>query len=325
LAGPWTISREREDADGGTKLPAAISQPGTRPRRALAIRLPGMRPVRPVRPVIPFLPVLPTTVLSPPVPAQPAGQPPPASLGPPAKPAAASRGERRIRTGWALTLLAIMTAAAVLLAWATISIAERGVAASHAAGKRSAGPLVIPAPKSAGGLPMRFGSTAAPGSAAIVTELRHRFGAVGYRLVADARKAAETGGNARAATKITAAWTSGLYGQPGHLDPATNKPAWVMYLGLDATAQVGAPADSVGRLMLGLLGPYAKIGPWRVSAGHRGGAANCTVAWLGQTMVGVCGWATNHTIGALASPLRDTSVAELATLMISMRYDLQRK
>jgi hypothetical protein len=77
--------------------------------------------------------------------------------------------------------------------------------------------------------------------------------------------------------------------------------------------------------MMGILGPYAKIGPWRVNAGHRGGAANCTVAWLGQTMVGVCGWATNHTIGVLASPIRATSVAELATLMIRMRYELQRK
>jgi hypothetical protein len=98
-----------------------------------------------------------------------------------------------------------------------------------------------------------------------------------------------------------------------------------MYIGLDATASLGAPADSVGRLMMGILGPYAKIGPWRVNAGHRGGAANCTVAWLGQTMVGVCGWATSHTIGVLASPIRATSVAELATLMIRMRYELQRK
>ena len=98
-----------------------------------------------------------------------------------------------------------------------------------------------------------------------------------------------------------------------------------MYLGLDATANLGAPADSVGRLMMSILGPYAKIGPWRVRAGHRGGAANCTVAWLAQTMVGVCGWASDHTVGAIASPIRDTSVAELATLMVRMRYGLQRK
>jgi non-ribosomal peptide synthetase component F len=48
------------------------------------------------------------------------------------------------------------------------------------------------------------------------------------------------------------------------------------------------------------------------------------VAWLGQTSVSVCGWATDHTIGALASPVRDTSVRELAAMLTQMRYDLQR-
>jgi len=47
------------------------------------------------------------------------------------------------------------------------------------------------------------------------------------------------------------------------------------------------------------------------------------IAWLAQTRVSVCGWANDHTIGALASPTRDTSVAELATLMIKMRFDLR--
>ncbi len=219
-----------------------------------------------------------------------------------------------------------MTAAAVVLGWATVSVAQRGVAGSQAAGKKMGGPLVIPAPKSAGGLPRRFGSIGEAGAGAIVAQLRQRFGAVGYGLVADARRAADAGKlPGRTAKDITAAWTSGLYGQPGHLDPATNKPAWVMYLGLDATAKLGVPADTISRLMMGILGPYAKIGPWRVNAGHRGGAANCTVAWLGQTMVGVCGWASDGSIGAIASPIRDTSVAALATLMIRMRYDLQRR
>jgi len=47
------------------------------------------------------------------------------------------------------------------------------------------------------------------------------------------------------------------------------------------------------------------------------------IAWLAQTRVSACGWANDHTIGALASPTRDTSVAELATLMIKMRFDLR--
>jgi hypothetical protein len=77
--------------------------------------------------------------------------------------------------------------------------------------------------------------------------------------------------------------------------------------------------------MMAILGPYTKLGPWRVAAGHRGGSANCTIAWLAQTRVSLCGWANEHTIGALASPTRDTSVAELATLMIKMRFDLRSR
>jgi hypothetical protein len=97
-----------------------------------------------------------------------------------------------------------------------------------------------------------------------------------------------------------------------------------MYVGMDATGALGRPAEVVARLMTGLLGPDAVVGPWRVTAGHRGGSANCTVAWLGQTSASVCGWATDHTIGALVSPVRDTSVRELAAMLTQMRYDLQR-
>jgi hypothetical protein len=223
-------------------------------------------------------------------------------------------------------LLALTLMAAAILTWATVSIAERGVAASQAAARKSAGPLVIPAPKLVAGLPRRYGTVAEPGAAPIVKELRQRFGSVGAGLLSDARKAAAAGKlPGTTADQVTAAWTSGLYGQPGHLDPATNRPAWIMYLGLDATARFGAPREAIVKLMMGILGPYSKIGPWQVRAGHRGGTANCTVAWLAQTMVGVCGWATDHTIGAIASPIRDTTVGGLATLMVSMRYDLQRK
>ena len=95
----------------------------------------------------------------------------------------------------------------------------------------------------------------------------------------------------------------------------------------DALLLVGANGSgksSLLRLMTGLLGPSAVVGPWPVTAGHRGGSANCTVAWLGQTSAAVCGWATGHTIGALVSPVRDTGVGELAALLTQMRYDLQR-
>jgi hypothetical protein len=313
LAAPWTISRDRQDTDAGTAPHAAFSPARTRSWRTLTGRLAGKRPVKAPGPATSCWP------------GRPPGQPPPA--GPPAPAASQDRAAKRVISGRpAVTLLAAATAAALLLGWATVSIAERGIAGGQAAARRTAGPLVIPAPKSAGGLPRRFGSIGEPGTGAIVIQLRLRFGAVGYGLTVDARKAAQARTKpGTPPSKITAAWTSGLYGQPGHLDPDTNKPAWVMYLGLNATARLGAPADTVNRLMVGILGPYAKIGPWRVNAGHRGGAANCTVAWLGQTMVGVCGWATDRSIGALASPIRDTSVAELATLMIRMRYELQRR
>jgi hypothetical protein len=75
----------------------------------------------------------------------------------------------------------------------------------------------------------------------------------------------------------------------------------------------------------GLIGPLGPVSPWPVAAGQRGGSANCAMAWLGHTSVSVCGWATDHTIGALVSPARETTVRELATLMVKMRNDLQRR
>ncbi|HYS31509.1 MAG TPA: hypothetical protein VEM58_04555, partial [Streptosporangiaceae bacterium] len=124
--------------------------------------------------------------------------------------------------------------------------------------------------------------------------------------------------------KLTAVIPSGLYGEPGHLDPVTNRPAWILYDGFDATGRLGQPGTTVTSLMMGILGKWSKVGPWRVPAGHRGGAANCTVAWLASTSVAVCGWATDRTMGVIASPVRDTGVRELATLLLKMRYDLQR-
>jgi len=320
MAGPWTVPRERDDA--GTDLRTTLRGVGTRSSRALFTRLPGLRPPRPI--------TLPDPGNAPsPHASFPAGgptSPPDGVTFAPGGPARAKSPRRSsIKTRWAATLLALMLAAAAVLIWATVSIAKRGIASSEAAARRTAGPLVIPAPKSVAGLPRRFGTIGEPGAAPIVAELRQRFGSIGAGLVSGAKHAAAAGKlPGRTAADITAAWTSGLYGQPGHFDPATSRPAWVMYLGVDANADLGSPADNIGRIMMGILGPYARIGPWRVRAGHRGGAANCTVAWLANTMVGVCGWASDHTIGAIASPIRATTVSELATLMVRMRYDLQR-
>jgi len=324
MAGPWTVSREREDA--GTDLRTTLRGVGTRSSRALLTRLPGLRPPRPITLPDPAGAPSPESGF---LTSAPASAPASAPIGPPfpaSRPAGAKRSRRRnLKSRWAATFLALMLAAAVVLVWATISVAKRGIASSEAAARRTAGPLVIPAPKLVAGLPRRFGTIGEPGAAPIVAVLRQRFGSVGAGLVADAKKAAAAGKlPGRTSADITAAWTSGLYGQPGHFDPATSRPAWVMYLGLNANADLGSPADNISRLMMTFLGPYAKIGPWRVRAGHRGGAANCTVAWLAKTMVGVCGWASDHTIGAIASPIRATTVSGLATLMVQMRYDLQR-
>jgi hypothetical protein len=230
---------------------------------------------------------------------------------------------QRDTTAGTVCLLVVLALLAALLTWATISLARRAMASSEAAAANFAGSLVIPPPEVAAGLPRRVGAVAEPGAGAIVTVLRQRFGAAGAALIADARRAAEAAASGAPPRPVTAAWTSGLYGQPGHIDPLTGRPAWVMYLGLDASRALGLQADVIGRLMLRILGPYSKVGPWPVAAGHRGGTANCTVASLARTPVAVCGWASGHTIGALASPTRDTSVAELATLMARMRSDLQ--
>lgn len=284
MAAPWTIRRDQRNGGGSDDLRAALRQVGSWSRRAFF--------TRPNR----------------------------STVG-------------TIRTRRAVVILAVMTIMAVVLTWATVSIASRGIADSEAAVSISGGPLVIPAPGVAGGLPLRLGSISREGAGPIVAELRRRFGAVAAGLIADARRpaaaaahgssASQTSQAGAAARPVTASWTSGLYGQPGHIDPVTGRFAWVMYLGLDATAKLGTPSDVVGRLMLVILGPDAKVSRLQVAAGQRGGSANCAIAWFARTKVSVCGWASDHTIGALASPARDTSVAELAMLMIKMRLDLQ--
>jgi hypothetical protein len=228
-----------------------------------------------------------------------------------------------MRRRTAISLLVVMAVLAALMTWATVSLARRAMASGPADANYVAGSLVIPPPKVAAGLPMRPGAVGEPGAGPIVTVLRLRFGALGAVLIADARRAANAAASSAPARPVTAIWTSSLYGQPGHIDPVTGRQAWVMYLGLNASSTLGLQGDVISRLMMGIIGPYAKVGPWPVVAGHRGGTANCTVAWLAQTSVSVCGWTNGHTIGAVASPTRDTSVAELATLMAKMRFDLQ--
>ncbi len=96
-----------------------------------------------------------------------------------------------------------------------------------------------------------------------------------------------------------------------------------MYAGFNERPGLTAPAATLDSLMAGLAGPGATLRPWQVTARPAGGTAKCVVAIVGLTQVAVCGWATDHTIGAVMSPTRDTTVNELAMLMGLMRYDLQ--
>src|SRR5579859_6808633 len=280
------------------------------PLRPLSRPRPLRMPLRPRRPRVPRLP------------RRPLGKPDSGIAG---RPPGRSTGAR-LRTWWAVTLLTVLAVVAAVLALATYSVADHAMTVTQQAARRTGGPLAIPPPETAGGFPKRFGAISDPVQAAILSEFRQRFGAAGRALLAGARAAVSppAPGSAVGSAQLSTAWTSALYGEPGHLDPLTFRPSWVMYLGLDTTGMLGRPAATITKLMTGLLGPYSLVGPWPVVAGHRGGSANCTVAWLGQTSMSVCGWATDHTIGALASPVRDTSVRELATMMVKMRFDLQR-
>jgi hypothetical protein len=233
----------------------------------------------------------------------------------------------RFAAWWAAPLIAVMAAAAVLMGLATYHLTDRAITASQLAAKRLGDPLLRPAPGTAGGFPKRIGTITDPAVLAIVREFRQRFRATGGAMVASARLTADpaSGRSSAAGRDVTAFWTSGLYGQPGHLDPRTLRPSWISYYGLDTNGVFGRPAASIMRLMRGLIGAVGPGNRWPVAAGQRGGSANCTMAWLGHTCVSVCGWATDHTIGALASPASETAVRELTTLMLKMHNDLQRR
>lgn len=293
MAGPWSISRNRPERKPGQDLRVVLGRAWSRTAHPpLTGHLPG------------------------------AGRTGPAAEGilswRPVRKGKGPSTARKIRAWWAIPVIALMTAAAALLTWATASLAQGGIRASHAASAISAGRLVAPAPRSAGRLPLRVDATVDPADQAIITRLERRFSSVSSRLLTAAPH------DGTAAGPTVAVRPSGLYGEPGHLDPLTSRPSWIMYLGMQSSANLGQPSSTIGTLMMGILGKYSRIGPWPVASGHRGGQASCTDVWLANTEMSACGWASGRTIGILASPARETSVGELATLLIKMRYDLQR-
>ena len=194
MAGPWTISRDRRDGESGTDFGAVLGRIGAWSRRTLLIRNPGVL----YRPA-------------------PAGQ---RTAGGPITGAGVRPARQPVRARRAVPLLIAATAAAVFLAWATLSLVSTGFATTAAAASHRGGPLVAPAPGTAGNLPLRIGASIDPASRPIAARVHQRFAAVGARLIA----AAERAGSGSAGRKITAITPSGLYGEPGHLDPVTSRP-----------------------------------------------------------------------------------------------------
>ncbi len=224
--------------------------------------------------------------------------------GPPPMPAWLINPPGKRNRRKAALALAAMTLACAALAYAATLLALKGVSVG-AAQDSFAGQLAAPAPDEAGGLPLRSPVVGNQGTRRAIAEFRRRFGELtSHRL---------------------AAYPIGLYSEPGRVDPVTNAPAWIMYLGFNAPAEQTSPMVTVGALLTTLAGPAAHDRPWRVAPGPAGGAAKCVITVISRTQMAVCGWATGWTMGALMSPTRDTNVTELAYLMSRMRPDLIRR
>lgn len=218
----------------------------------------------------------------------------------------------------AIAVLMVITALCVALGWATVSVVNRGLAAANPGSAAIAGPLVAPAPRVAGLFPRRYGKVPDPVEQQLIDEFGARFYAI-----ASGQAESTAGSGSAAGSAATVVRPSGLYGEPGHIDPATGRPAWIMYLGLGSSRMLGDPASTMARLMSSVQGPASQVGYWHVRAGARGGSTDCTVAVFDQVPVSVCAWTTARTAGAIMSPLRDTTVQELAVIMVTMRYRLQ--
>lgn len=214
---------------------------------------------------------------------------------------------RRLTRGWlrrhrvAAPLLALLVVAGLALTSTIVGLVSTDTSAATGAPTTSV-PLAVPAPGSAGGLPRHDPSVHNAAMLALVAEFARRFTTV---------------------TGSLSGQPSGLYREPGAVDPASGEPAWIMYLGQNSATPLGAPDVTISRVMAALTGSSAPGSSWPVTAGPLGGTAHCALAAFGTTSVSLCAWATEHSIGALMSPTADTRGNELAVLMPLMRADLQ--
>ena len=215
-------------------------------------------------------------------------------------------------------MLAGLIVAAVALVGAIIGL-TRMVLDSVAGNSAAAAPLAMPAPAYADGLPRLFKTTVQPDSTlALIAQFRDRFVAA----TGDA-PGGPAAGRGRAAGNAPAGQPSAQYREPGTLDLATDKPAWVMYVGYNSDASLGSPPATVLKLMNSLTGTSLPSSSWSIPAGARGGSARCAITKITDISVSICAWATENTFGALMSPTADTKGDELAILLPQMRLDLQ--
>ena len=224
----------------------------------------------------------------------------PPHLARPRRTAYARRG-RTLRHKLAIVTLAVLGVAGLALTGLIVGLVKVGV--SWSSGQAAATiPLAQPAPVLAGGLPQRHEPVRNAKTLRLIAKFTRRFAAV-------------SGSNS--------GQPAAFYRELGSIDYDSNGPGWVMYLGHNSAASLGAPAAIIGRVMASLTGSSAPTSSWPIAAGPQGGSARCAIVPFGTTTVSLCAWATEHTIGALMSPRADTKGDELAVLMPLMRRDLQ--
>ncbi|HUD38730.1 MAG TPA: hypothetical protein VMR14_17650 [Streptosporangiaceae bacterium] len=208
---------------------------------------------------------------------------------------------RRVRTIVAVPVLVGLVIAALALIGVIIALA--GVGFSTAIGSTAAAsPLAVPAPAVAGGLPRHYQPVRNPATIILIHDFVQRF---------DTTSGSQVG------------QPSAVYREPGSLDPVTDQPGWVLYLGYNSRSDLGSPTATVSRLIASLIQTSTPESSWTAEPGKRGGSARCAIALIDNTTVSVCAWATDRTYGALLSPTSDTRGNELAVLMPVMRLDLQ--
>jgi hypothetical protein len=218
--------------------------------------------------------------------------------------ARATRYRRRIaasRQKTAIVMLALLAVAGLALTGVIVGLVKVGVIWSSGEAAATI-PLAEPAPAVAGGLPQRDKPVHNAMTLQLIAMFTRRFGAVSGSASGE---------------------PAAFYRELGSVDFASNGPGWVMYLGHNSTASLGAPAVTIGRVMAALTGSSAPNSSWLAASGPLGGSARCAITPFGTTIVSLCAWATEHTIGALMSPRADTRGDELAVLMPQMRRDLQ--